>query len=58
MPTTISLLLSLTSELFELDSWGCAQIEALLTQIKELVLSKVPKLISEEGRWLLVQLGN
>ena len=40
MPTTIALLLSITSELFELNSWGCAQIEALLTQIKEFILSE------------------
>ena len=40
MPKTTSLLLSITSELFELDSWVCAQIKALLTQIKELILLK------------------
>jgi len=43
VPTTTSLLLSLTSELFELDSCGCTQIEALLAQINELILSKVQK---------------
>ena len=42
-PTTTSLLLSVTFELFELDSGGGAQIEALLTQIKEFILSEVQK---------------
>ncbi len=36
-PTTTSLLLSITSELFELDRRGGAQIGAVFTQITDLI---------------------
>ena len=39
VPTTTSLLLNITSKLFELESWGWAQIEALFTQLAHKVFN-------------------